>query len=824
MSSGKSTSLRASRLGLAAWAAFVLRHRWAVALLSLAIGLALAAQLSDLKIDGSDEAFLAPDDPVRITYDAFRARFGRDGVIAMAIGPADVFEPSFLRRLEALHRALEREVPNVHDVSSLINARNTYGRGDELVVEDLLEEWPRNAKGYTALAERARSSPLYRNHLISTDGRVTTVLVELDTWSHLGTAADPLAGFDPSVAEGEEIAESLSFLTGDEIMASARALSRVVDRYSAPDFEIHVAGGPMAEARLMSAMQRDIALSVTASILVIATLLLLLFRRIVGVAMPLLVVSLALLSTLGLMAATGVTITLPIQVLPSFLLAVGVCDSVHVLMLFERALVDGCNRQEAIVRALDESGLAIVMTSITTAAGLASFASADLTPVRHFGIFGPAGVLFALFFTLTLLPALLAILPLREGKRGPRASPRWIERCLQGCGGLAARRPWAVVMGAGGLILFALVGASRLHFTHHPFTWLPDDDPTRRGVAFFDRTFRGSGVLEVLVETEEENGLHDPELLVRLDQLAEEVGLLSRGAVQVGKTFSLADVLKEIHQALHENRPEYYAIPDDPLLIAQEFLLFENTGSDDLEDVVDSQFRLTSFTLKIPEADAVEIAPFVDEVEARFGAVLGESARASVTGGSAISCRTFAAVIPSMARSYAVAFLAVTPLMILLMRSFRVGLISMIPNLTPVILTLGLMGWLGLGIDISTMMIGAVILGLAVDDTIHFMHGVQRNSHSTSSLEAAIRKTLDTTGRAMLFTSIVLSLGFLVYAVCTMSNLVVTGVLSAFAIAVAFLADVLLAPALLVLNQSGAPAVVDKSSGGAAPSTHASSE
>jgi predicted RND superfamily exporter protein len=264
----------------------------------------------------------------------------------------------------------------------------------------------------------------------------------------------------------------------------------------------------------------------------------------------------------------------------------------------------------------------------------------------------------------------------------------------------------------------------------------------------------------------------------------------------------VADTLKEIHQALNEGQPEYYAIPQDRLLVAQEFLLFENAGSDDLEDFVDSQFSKAGFLLRIPWVDGVHLASFVDEVEQHFQQVLGESVEVTMTGGGVIAARTFSAVVRSMARSYALAFLIVTPLMILVLASLRAGLISMIPNLMPILLTLGLMGWLDLPLDFSTMMIGAIILGVAVDDTIHFMHGFRGYLGASADPEQAVRRTLETTGRALLFTSIVLFAGMLIYVFATMGNLVNFGLLSAFAVASAFLADVVLAPALLVLIPS----------------------
>jgi predicted RND superfamily exporter protein len=696
--SGESEADRAAAQGrFARWGRFVARNAAAMIGLTGVLAAGLVSQLPALQVDGSDEAFLPEGGAVRRSFDRFRRQFERDGMVAIAIEPPEIFDLGFLERLRAFHRDIEAEVPHLNDTTSLINARDTHGRGDELIVGELLEQWPQSPAQLAALRERVLANPLYRNHLISANGRVTVVMVELDTLSSEGGGEDELAGFAGSEAVN---AGEVAFLTGPEILTSAHALERLIARYEANDFALHVAGGPMAEATLMSAIQRDIAVFVTASILLMSLLLYILFRRLSGVVLSLLVVFLALLCTLGTMALAGVAITLPVQVLPSFLLAVGVCDSVHILTLFFRMHLRGAPREDAIAYALGHSGLAVVMTSLTTAAGLASFAAADLIPVVHFGIFGPVGVLFALAFSLVLLPALLAVTPLRGETRARPSRDRRLERVLAFCGAVASRRPKVVIALTAALLLLAFAGARRLEFSHNSLSWLPESDPTRQGVAFFDREFQGSSTLEILLETRSENGFHDPLLLNRLDELRIYAESVQRGNIRVGKTISLADVLKEIHQALNENRADHYAIPQDRRLVAQELLLFENAGSDDLEDVVDSRLQLASFMLRVPTVDAIELAPFLDDVETHFREVLAPDVEVTLTGGNAISSRTFAAVIPSMTKSYAVAFLAITPLMVLLLGSLRRGLISMIPNLVPIILVLGLMGWIGFTLDL----------------------------------------------------------------------------------------------------------------------------
>jgi predicted RND superfamily exporter protein len=501
------------------------------------------------------------------------------------------------------------------------------------------------------------------------------------------------------------------------------------------------------------------------------------------------------------MAALGVPVTLPIQILPSFLLAVGVCGAVHVLALVYRELDSGRTREEAVVAALAHSGLPVAMAGLTTAGGLASFAASPLLPVVHFGVFGPVGVLFSLAFVLMLLPALLAVVPLRQRpRRADDSRPPLADRVLESFGSAAVARPWWIVAVTVALLAVAALGAARLRFSHHPMSWLPEESAVRVATDRVNRGLGGASSLDVLLETPGvENGLQDPDVLARLDELRTYALGLEVGGIAVASSVSIADILKETHQALNENRPEYYAVPADRQLVAQELLLFENSGSDDLEDLVDSQFSMASFSLRIPWVDAVDSLPLFDAVEKEFNEKLGDHVEVTLTGGEAVFSRTMVAVTQSMARSYLLALLVVTPLMILLIGTVRGGLISMIPNLTPILLTLGLAGWLGLRIDFSSMMIGAIVLGIAVDDTIHFMHVFQRYCRENGDARDAVRRTLETTGRAILFTSIVLCAGFASFATSSMANLVTTAILTCFAIAAAFLADVLLAPALMIL-------------------------
>ncbi|MFO7592698.1 MAG: efflux RND transporter permease subunit [Pseudomonadota bacterium] len=787
----------------------IYRNHWKTLVLVLAVVAALVSQLPSLTMDTSTEGFLHEDDPTLISYNKFREQFGRDELILLTIESDNVFAPAFLQRLKKLHWELADNTPYLDDITSLINARDTRGSEGELLVEDLLEEWPETPQQLEGIRERALANPVYRNMMLSEDATITTIVIKTDAFESAQATEDILSGFegdsldvDPTAAE-ERI--PLSDAQNSEVV---KTVSAIADEYRSDDFTIYLAGPPVVSDVLKKAMQENMKKFMGMALLAIALILLLLFRRLSGVLLPMLTVILSLLSTLGLMALVGIPFKLPTQILPSFLLAVGVGASVHLLSIFFNRLQDlhdgkettesSSHKETAIRYALGHSGLAIVMTSLTTAAGLASFAGAEVAPVSDLGIISAIGILIALFYTLTLIPALLSVLPLKA-KSSDSAETRRLRmnKLLIGIADTATTRSRAVLLASAAILIFGLSGAAQVEFSHKPFEWLPESNPARIATDFVDENMRGASVVEVVVDTGERNGFYQPERMQSLAALGDEIAQIDQGELFVGKTLSLADILKEINKALNENRDAFYTIPDDRQLIAQEFLLFENSGSDDLEDFVDSQFSKARFTVKMPWADAILYKDFLDDIKQRFSDSFGDDVTITVTGMNALLSRTMSATIFSMAESYMIAAAVITLMMILLIGNIRIGLVSMIPNLTPIILTLGLMGWIGLPLDLFTMLIGSIAIGLAVDDTIHFMHNYRRYHHQTGDVKEAVRKTLLTTGRAMFVTTVVLSVGFFLYMGANLSNLVNFGLLTGFTIIMALLADFFLAPALM---------------------------
>ena len=784
----------------------VYRNRLKAIFLILLFFGGLASNLPNLTIDTSSEGFLHEDDPILLTYNEFRDQFGRDEVVVVAINPDDVFNLKFLEKLKRLHEELEEKVPHLDEVTSLINARNTRGEGDELIVEDLLESWPQNETELADIKKRAMENPTYKNLLLSEDGGFTTLVIKTDAYSSEGVDEDVLEGFDDSEPEPGALSEKRAYLTDAENSEVVSAISEIVKRYDSKDFPIQYAGSPVIIDTIKKAMMRDMRMFMVMSIIIISVVLFILFRRVSGVLMPMAVVILSLFSTFGLMALVGTPIKLPTQILPSFLLAVGVGDSVHILAIFYNRFNKTGDKEASIAWAVGHSGLAIIMTSLTTAAGIGSFATAEIAPIADIGKFASAGVMMALVYTVVLLPALVALIPLKPKREiGNGKDGSLMDKLLVRTADFATGYPKSIAFVSTIIIAGALALALQLRFTHDPLSWLPENNPSRVATKIIDKNMKGTISLEIVIDTGKENGLYQPELLNSFDKLAAHAESIKTDELFVGKAWSVSSILREINRALNENRPEFYAIPQDKNLIAQEFLLFENSGSDDLEDFVDSQFSKTRFSMKLPWINIIGYTDFLIDIEKTFQEELAGQAEVTVTGLISIFSHTLYAAIHSMGKSYLIAGVVITLMMMFLIGSVRTGLIAMIPNVMPILIVLGFMKATGMPLDLFTMMIGSIAIGLAVDDTIHFFHNFRRYYHETGDVPEAVRHTLLTTGRAMLVTTTVLAVGFFIFMFASMSNIFNFGILTGMAIILALAADFLLAPAMMMLISHPSP-------------------
>ena len=753
----------------------------------------LAVHTPKLTIDTRDESFFHDNDPTLIAYNHFRDTFGQDDTFIIGMKPQHGINRKFLRRLHQLHQEIESAVPYLDEVTSLVNARIVRAEGDTLIVEELMKAPPDTDQEVEKILDLIERYPLYEKLLVSEDRSIVFLLVRAQAVIAIPTE-DPLEGFDTA---SPQAAEATTYLSNDQNMEINEAIHQIVATYQNQDIVFHFSGTPAFVAEIQAGIIKDLSIMVPLSFLVIIVFLLLLFRMLSGVVYPVITVALSLVSSLGIMAIAGIPISNAIQILPTFLIVVGIGDSVHILTIFYRNYRVMGDKRRAIIDAVGFAGLPVLMTSITTAAGLLSFASADVAIVAQLGYIAPVGVMLAFIYTIFLLPVLIAIFPVKRPKPVSQQHPL-VDRIFDAIARLTTRRPMVVALIAACIMTGAGYSALSVRFSHNSLTWLPPDAPIRKSTEFLDRVNGGTVMLDVTIDSGIPGGMQNPDLLRRIDEATQHIPSITAHDIKAGKAVSMADLLKEINRALNGDKDDAYALPKTRKLTAQELLLFESSGSDDMEEITDSRYQISRLSILAPFVDAILYKDYVDEVESYLKQQLPEQ-NIYLTGHMVIFVQMIKRFITSMAKSYIIAMAIITLLMILLIGRIGIGLMSMVANIGPVLCVFGIMGIAKIPLDMATILIGSIVLGIVVDDTIHFLHHFRKAYDESLCVETAVGETLKTTGRALVITSLVLSGGFFIYTASFLMSNIRFGWLSGCSVLFALAADFLLVPALLTI-------------------------
>ena len=750
----------------------------------------LAVHTPKLTIDTRDESFFHDNDPTLIAYNHFRDTFGQDDTFIIGMKPQHGINRKFLRRLHQLHQEIESAVPYLDEVTSLVNARIVRAEGDTLIVEELMKAPPDTDQEVEKILDLIERYPLYEKLLVSEDRSIVFLLVRAQAVIAIPT--DPLEGFDTA---SPQAAEATTYLSNDQNMEINEAIHQIVATYQNQDIVFHFSGTPAFVAEIQAGIIKDLSIMVPLSFLVIIVFLLLLFRMLSGVVYPVITVALSLVSSLGIMAIAGIPISNAIQILPTFLIVVGIGDSVHILTIFYRNYRVMGDKRRAIIDAVGFAGLPVLMTSITTAAGLLSFASADVAIVAQLGYIAPVGVMLAFIYTIFLLPVLIAIFPVKRPKPVSQQHPL-VDRIFDAIARLTTRRPMVVALIAACIMTGAGYSALSVRFSHNSLTWLPPDAPIRKSTEFLDRVNGGTVMLDVTIDSGIPGGMQNPDLLRRIDEATQHIPSITAHDIKAGKAVSMADLLKEINRALNGDKDDAYALPTTRKLTAQELLLFESSGSDDMEEITDSRYQISRLSILAPFVDAILYKDYVDEVESYLKQQLPEQ-NIYLTGHMVIFVQMIKRFITSMAKSYIIAMAIITLLMILLIGRIGIGLMSMVANIGPVLCVFGIMGIAKIPLDMATILIGSIVLGIVVDDTIHFLHRYRLQMSKLHDRQQALEQTFSYTGRAILQTTWILCLGLLPFALSSFLTVWMLGTYLVLTLICAVLGDLLLLPAMI---------------------------
>ena len=349
------------------------------------------------------------------------------------------------------------------------------------------------------------------------------------------------------------------------------------------------------------------------------------------------------------------------------------------------------------------------------------------------------------------------------------------------------------------IILLCIPGVVSLKVWHNPLDWLPEETPIKVAFDSMDENIGGTASVQILVDGHTENGVKDLELLQGLDKLGAHIRAYEDPVLGpiVGNSVSLATVLKELNQAYHGNDPEYYRLPDSQAGASQLIQTFENSGKENMEKIVVGDLSRTQMTIRIKWLEATSYLGLTDYIQEGIDTYIPKTATARPTGSVYSLVSTIGQLVKDLIASFGVAFVLITLIMMGLLRSIKLGLIAMVPNLLPIATIMSIMSVTDIPIDMNTLLIASISIGLAVDDTIHLLHHFKVNYEATGNLELALRRAMSHSGRAIISTSVILTLGFFCFMAADMLNVFRFGLLVGLTAMLALLIDLFFSPALI---------------------------
>jgi len=830
--------------------------------------------------DLSSESFMRDESPAQIALDEFRRQFGSDRSVFIIYKPTDgdVFSTQSLTAMQQLTLDLENwqsldpaqflgvdldQLIHIRRVKSLANIRLQESVGDALLSGRLLPKaLPETAEDLNSFKARAMAQPDYVSSFYSKDGGYGGILVQTD----FGTV--PIEGYESAVdIAGVELDDSFSDfdVSFDEEAVIQEVEYRDVDPRDYLDFSDALGAVygqyddqfeyyPVGEPTIMSQMQdvlEQLRILGFLMVIIFAVLLWVLFRSASALVWSMVTITLSVAWCWGVTVLLGVTLSSMIALTILLIFSVGIADCVHVMSAYFSFRREGIEHYAALTKSYEKVGLAILLTTVTTAAGILVLATSNLEPIRIFALMCAFGVVLAFFFTIVLLPILLDLwhptAVTEKGSVADRLGDRWhalgngpklvialatataIFAVLGGMLGLfintvialtywiinahqqiLARVP-TIVEGAPRLILafFAIIlalciyGSTKIVIDTNISGLFKEDHPLAVAVNVVDNNMAGSQDMEVMIDTKTVDGMLDAELLVAVDEL--QTSLEERYPNTIGRTYSLANIVKDTNQVMNDDNPEFYRIPESNQAVSQLLYLFNSANPEDRRNLVSDDYSRSHIAVTSRSMGSFGYQQMFAEVEldieARFAHLKTAYPDLEIvlTGTMA----TFMVVSDEIARSqfngFALALVLISLIMIITLGSLRGGVMGMIPNAIPAFLAFGLMGLLGIPLDTDTLLIAPVILGIAVDDTIHFMTHYRVELTKSKSISIALESAIREVGQAVMFTTMVIGLGFAVLSFSDYLGMAKVGFFGSLSIFFALFCDLFLIPAMIII-------------------------
>jgi predicted RND superfamily exporter protein len=749
----------------------IVRHPWWVLCVALAISAATLPGVVDvdtgdlrLRYDPSTNLLLPHDDASSVFYRRARRLFGNDETVIVALRSDDAFSPEALESLARLSNRLAA-LPGVHHVSSLATVPVPRGDSDEIRIEPLLARQPASDAERAALREAALENPLIAGTLVSRDGRMTAIVVHFADFSDREFFVRQL---DP------------------EISRAAREEAHGVD--------VHISGTPWVKVAEAGATWAGIRARLPAIFFLLFGVFSLAFRTVRGVLLPLVTIALAQLWTLALVGYRDQPLNAVTVMVPLLLVILGLVYSVHVISAYydELRASPGGEPSELMMHALRSTALPMLLAALTTAISLLAALATPVRAMREFGWLSLVGILVTYAAAMTVTPALLLAFgrPRRFAVSAAPLPPDWFARLATATALFVVRRQTLVVLSFGMVLVAALAAASRVRISTDTVHAFPPGSQVRTDFDVINGALDGATSFSVVIDAGYREAFADPANLRELESLQR---WLDRQP-EVGGTSSIADWLKLLHRAARDGEPAALELPIQSSLIGQLLLVGRNNEQDDL---LDAAWQRANLIVRTPRPATADLHALVERLETRL-LELPAPLHARVTGQAIVFQSLWDDVAMRQAQSIALSLVVVYVILSLLFVSARAGLRAFAPNLIPVAGYFAVLGLAGVPLNLATSVVGPMTLGFALNDTLHYFVRFAFEARRLASEQAATVRSLVTVGRPMTYTTLAICVAFLALVGSPLETISWLGTTAAAALALAWLCDFMLTPALCV--------------------------
>ena len=744
---------------------FITHYPKSVILLNLLMIAFLAAPIYRIEINPDLRALIPSDDPELKRMEELEDEFGGLDIIMIAYHSQDIFHPDALALIDELTQELDG-VPLIDHVISLTNYESIFSDDSSMSVDTFIQRIPQNQTESDSIARAATLDPMLGRLLISEDRKYTAFLI-------------------------------FAQQDADEV-STVDTLKAILAPLQAAGHDLKLGGMPVIRAEISEDIAHDTKAYIPAGMLLIAILLYVSFRSRRGMVLPLLVVILSILGTLGLMAWLGLMLSVLSSIMPIMLIAVASAYGIHIITRYFEdcaALGPEAESREIVASVLEHMFRPIYLAALTTIIGFMSLISHILPASREVGMLTAFGVLLAFILSITFIPAALVLFnkPSLERQRKNTAN-RLMSRILTMLGKLVYRHRVLVLVAFGVIMLLALTGIPKVELDSNPLNYYAPESSVRSINTIIDQHFGGSTTMSVVIEGD----IKSPEVLSQIDKI--QAFLEQQDGI--GYSLAITDFVKLMNQSMNNGDPAYYRIPNSRQLVSQYLLLYSWESSDGyLDSYVDYDYQVAQIVIRVNTMDVYHMVDIQHNLDAFLDANIRVENRPKSEGYAVLLGNLMPMMVRGQTRSLILSVILAALVTGLVFRSLSATFISAIPLTFAIAGVFGLMGYLGIYLNTATSMLSSIMIGIGIDYTIHFLFRFRTEIRNGLPDEAAIVKTLSTTGQGIIVNGFSVMMGFAVCMLSTFIPIFFFGWLIAVSIFMCLIAALTLLPAILILTR-----------------------